>query len=132
MLGSVLLMVVGCGRGAPNNVNPQVTEPPAKESDSGDNTPEAPFDQDATDEAADHVVVPPTLLAAAQTGVQAEIDNIAMYNLFLSQDLPDDVRSVFTRLRDASESQVHRPVALGTFGKRLSDLLHDGERIERT
>ena len=37
-----------------------------------------------------------------RTGVIAEILNIDMYNLFLEQDLPDDVRDVFIALRDAS------------------------------
>ena len=51
-------------------------------------------------------VVPATLTEAFETGVQAEIDNIAMYNKFLSQELPDDVREVFTELRNASENHL--------------------------
>lgn len=58
------------------------------------------------DTSADHIVVPDTLLEAAETGVQAEIDNIAMYELFLSYDLPDNVIEVFTALRDGSESHL--------------------------
>lgn len=50
----------------------------------------------------DYVVIPDSLLEAAQTGVQAEINNIAMYDLFLEQDIPDDVKEVFTELRNAS------------------------------
>ena len=61
------------------------------------------FPEDAS---ADHIVVPDTLLEAAETGVQAEIDNIAMYELFLSYDLPDNVSEVFTALRDGSESHL--------------------------
>ena len=37
-----------------------------------------------------------------RTGVIAEILNIDMYNLFLEQDLPDDLRDTFVALRDAS------------------------------
>lgn len=61
------------------------------------------FPEDAS---ADHIVVPETLLEAAETGVHAEIDNIAMYDLFLSFDLPDNVSEVFTALRDGSESHL--------------------------
>jgi len=44
-----------------------------------------------------------TLSEAYAVGVQAEIENIAMYNRFLSRnDLPANWRTVFTNLRDAS------------------------------
>ncbi|MEA4814962.1 MAG: hypothetical protein VB112_08665 [Oscillospiraceae bacterium] len=58
------------------------------------------------DTSSEHIVVPDSLLEAAETGVNAEIDNIAMYKLFLSYNLPDDVEEVFTALRDASESHL--------------------------
>jgi hypothetical protein len=58
------------------------------------------------DTAATHVVVPATMALALEAGVQAEISNIAMYDLFLKKDLPDDVKSVFTRLRDASKNHL--------------------------
>ena len=45
---------------------------------------------------------PDTFPAALQAGVKAEEENIAMYDLFLRQELPDPVRQVFTHLRDAS------------------------------
>ena len=57
-------------------------------------------------DAADHVVLPATLNETYPIGVTAEINNIAMYNAFLSQDLPADVVSVFTYLRDASENHL--------------------------
>ena len=67
------------------------------------------------DTAADHLVLPTSLLEAAQNGVQAEIDNIAMYDRFLTYDLPADVAAVFTELRNGSvnhqsafQSQVDR------------------------
>ncbi len=59
-----------------------------------------------TDTSAAHVVVPASLLEAAKTGVQAEIDNIAMYKLFLTYDLPPDVSSVFTALKNGSENHL--------------------------
>jgi hypothetical protein len=35
-------------------------------------------------------VIPASLLEAAETGVQAEINNIAMYEKFLTYSLPQD------------------------------------------
>lgn len=49
-----------------------------------------------------YVVIPDTLLETYQIGVDAEISNIAMYDLFLEQPLDEDVRLVFEALRDAS------------------------------
>ena len=51
-----------------------------------------------------HLVIPSSPGDAAALGVEAEIKNIAMYEQFLKQDLPDDVRDVFTRLMRASEN----------------------------
>lgn len=58
------------------------------------------------DASADHVVVPADLLEAAKIGVQAEIDNIAMYELFLTYDLPEDIVKVFTALKSGSDSHL--------------------------
>jgi len=59
------------------------------------------------DISADHVVLPPDLKTAFETGVQAEIDNIAMYESFLkASDLPDDVRKVFEELKRGSENHL--------------------------
>jgi len=53
--------------------------------------------------ASQYVIRVRTLAEAYAVGVQAEIDNIAMYNRFLSRtDLPSNWRTVFTNLRDAS------------------------------
>lgn len=49
----------------------------------------------------------PDLLAAAQHGVTAEIDNIAMYEKFLTNEIPEDMKSVFTKLRDASKKHLN-------------------------
>ncbi len=59
-----------------------------------------------TDDSADHVVVPVSLLEAARTGVQAEIYNIMMYERFLEETLPADIQSVFESLMTASESHL--------------------------
>jgi len=56
--------------------------------------------------ASEYIVIPKDLKTAVETGVQAEIDNIAMYERFLAAKLPDDVRDVFTRLKDASENHL--------------------------
>jgi hypothetical protein len=58
------------------------------------------------DTSADHIVVPADLLEAAEVGVQAEIDNIAMYDLFLTHDLPDNVFEVFSALKSGSDSHL--------------------------
>jgi hypothetical protein len=55
---------------------------------------------------ASHVVVPDDLKTAFEIGVQAEIDNIAMYESFLERDLPADVRATFERLKAASENHL--------------------------
>ena len=47
--------------------------------------------------------VPDSISSALATGVTAEEANIALYEAFLSQDLPDDVRTVFEYLQQASE-----------------------------
>ncbi|RKQ83513.1 ferritin-like domain-containing protein [Brockia lithotrophica] len=54
-----------------------------------------------------YVSVPPSLRDAALTGVQAEIDNIAMYDRFLSDPtLPADVRDAFLKLKSASTNHL--------------------------
>ncbi len=58
------------------------------------------------DTSADHIIVPSSLLKAAETGVQAEISNIAMYEYFLTYDLPDNVLKVFTALKNGSDSHL--------------------------
>jgi hypothetical protein len=59
--------------------------------------------EDISDE---YVVIPDSLLEAAKTGVQAEIDNIAMYERFLGYDLPEDIKIVFESLKAASENHL--------------------------
>jgi hypothetical protein len=58
------------------------------------------------DAASDHVVLPSDLKSAFQTGVTAEIENIGMYDRFLEESLPDDVKDLFERLRNASENHL--------------------------
>jgi rubrerythrin len=48
------------------------------------------------------VTTPPNIKAAYSAGVQGEIDNISMYEKFISQNIPNDVKIVFTQLRNAS------------------------------
>lgn len=49
------------------------------------------------------VEVPESLEAAYEAGVTAEENNIAMYEKFLDQDLPDDVKLTFEYLKASSE-----------------------------
>ncbi len=58
------------------------------------------------DQSGDHLILPADISEALQAGVQAEIDNIAMYDTFLSQDLPEDIRQVFIDLMEASEKHL--------------------------
>ncbi|WP_430494396.1 ferritin family protein [Rossellomorea marisflavi] len=48
------------------------------------------------------VSTPASIKAAYAAGVEGEIDNISMYERFLSQDLPSDAKAVFSQLRRAS------------------------------
>lgn len=57
-------------------------------------------------DAADRTIIPDTLAESYQTGVTAEIKNISMYQSFLEEDLPDDVKAVFERLMAASENHL--------------------------
>ena len=50
--------------------------------------------------------IPNTLSEAYRIGVEAEVANIAMYNRFLEEELTDDVREVFIKLRDASKNHL--------------------------
>jgi hypothetical protein len=55
------------------------------------------------DESLNHVVLPTDLKDAFYICVEAEVNNIAMYALFLErEDLPEDVRFVFENLMSAS------------------------------
>jgi hypothetical protein len=59
------------------------------------------------DNAEIHLIMPDSIKRAVEIGVQAEIDNIAMYELFLNQDLPLDVAEVFQELKRASENHLN-------------------------
>ncbi len=73
------------------------------------------------------VVLADTLLESYNLGVDAEIKNIAMYEAFLKEDLPEDVRAVFERLQAASENHLRafENAAAGTMGNGGSK---DGSR----
>ena len=58
------------------------------------------------DESSGIVKLPEGLKEAYKAGVEAEIENIAMYERFLQQELPKDVRQVFESLKDASENHL--------------------------
>jgi len=54
-------------------------------------------------DASDYITLPASLLESYEAGVQAEIDNIALYNTFLEEDIPDDVKDVIEFLIKGSE-----------------------------
>lgn len=68
------------------------------------------------DDSAALLVAPKDLLEAAKTGVKAEIANIAMYEIFMTYALPQDILAVFTVLKNASESH------LSAFEKQVDKL----------
>ena len=57
-------------------------------------------------DAASRVVLPDTLAEAYDVGAAAENNNIAMYDAFLNQDLPVDVKDIFTSLKSASQNHL--------------------------
>lgn len=63
------------------------------------------------DNAKDHVMLPSSIREAMSTGVTAEIDNIAMYDRFLTMPQINDaayteVKQLFIALRDASKKHL--------------------------
>lgn len=53
-----------------------------------------------------HIMLPTSVNEAYEAGVEAEIINIAMYERFLEQELPEDVRNIFEQLKAGSESHL--------------------------
>jgi hypothetical protein len=53
-----------------------------------------------------YVVLPQDMKTSLELGVHEEIENIAMYEVFLQEDLPADVRDVFERLMAASKNHL--------------------------
>lgn len=68
------------------------------------------------DESKKYIQAPKDIIEAANHGIQAEIDNIEMYDKFLLEDIPEDVKIIFTKLRDASKGH------LFVLRKRLDEL----------
>jgi len=64
-------------------------------------------------DASDYITLPISLEESYEAGVQAEIDNIALYNTFLKEDIPEDVKDVFEYLIKGSEKH------LSAFEKQL-------------
>jgi len=58
------------------------------------------------DNSSEYIIYPETITEALETCVNAEINNIAMYEKFLSKELPDEVRTVFESLMNASKNHL--------------------------
>ncbi|MDZ7671597.1 MAG: DUF2202 domain-containing protein [Halanaerobiales bacterium] len=58
------------------------------------------------DNSSEYVVLPEDIREALQIGVNAEIDNIEMYESFLTKDIPADVAFVFEELKRGSENHL--------------------------
>ena len=67
------------------------------------------------------VALPESLDSAYAIGVEAEEKNIAMYESFLKENLPDDVREVFEALMNASEKH------LAAFQRQVDGVTGDGQ-----
>ena len=58
------------------------------------------------DNSREYVVLPEDIKAALKTGVKAEVENIAMYEKFLEENIPDDIANVFEELKRGSENHL--------------------------
>lgn len=58
------------------------------------------------DNSKDYVKIPTSIKESLETGAQGEIENIAMYEISLKQTIPNDVKTVFTLLRNASQNHL--------------------------
>jgi hypothetical protein len=58
------------------------------------------------DIATSYVILPEELADIYLTGVEAEINNIEMYAIFLNRELPADIELVFKALKNASENHL--------------------------
>jgi rubrerythrin len=59
------------------------------------------------DRGTQYVTTPDTLTAALKAAVEGERNNMRMYNIFLKQQLPEDVRFTFTLLRNAAARHLY-------------------------
>lgn len=65
------------------------------------------YDIDLPVNESDQIVTLPTSLTNAyQAGIDAEIFNISMYEAFLKENLPTDIKTVFEALKSASENHL--------------------------
>jgi hypothetical protein len=80
---------------------------------------------------AGNIQAPVTLKDAAQTGIEAEKANVAMYDNFLTYVQEPDVRVVFARLRSASQVK-HLPAFQNALSRNTdTGLLYLGPRWSR-
>lgn len=58
------------------------------------------------DNSKDYVKVPANIKESLEIGIQKEIENIEMYERFLKENIPRDVKTIFTQLRNASQNHL--------------------------
>jgi hypothetical protein len=58
------------------------------------------------DRSSQYALFPPSINDAYNAGVSNEIETIAMYERFLQQNLPTDIKNTFTDLKSASQSHL--------------------------
>jgi hypothetical protein len=59
-----------------------------------------------SDKANDYITAPLSIKEALEVAEQIEIENIAMYERFLKENLPEDVKEIFTGLRNGSQNHL--------------------------
>lgn len=58
------------------------------------------------DTSKNHIKAPTSIKESLEMAEQIEIDNVAMYEKFLKQDIPNDVREIFLGLKSASQEHL--------------------------
>ncbi len=81
-------------------------------------------------DASNRVVVPASLEESYTAGVEAEKNNIFMYESFLKEDVPDDVKVVLERLKANSENHLaaFEKAAAGDVGLRMGQGNSNGNK----
>lgn len=59
-----------------------------------------------TDKSNEYVKIPANIKESIKDGIQGEVENIAMYERFLKENIPGDVKTIFNFLRNASKNHL--------------------------
>ncbi len=59
-----------------------------------------------TDDSKSYIKIPADIKESLEAGVKKEVENIEMYERFLKESIPNDVKTIFTFLRNASQNHL--------------------------